>query len=84
MSPSGSSYDNCIAIHAEANAFLHSDYSSQPKKLYVNGPPCLGCAKLIANSTITDVYYVTDNEYQNWDSIEMFLNTAKVRTHRVK
>lgn len=84
MSPNGTNYDNCIGIHAEANALLHSDYSSRPKKLYVNGPPCLTCAKLIANSTITDLYYVADKDYENWDSIEMFLNTAKVRTHRVK
>jgi len=55
-SASGSSYDNCIAIHAEANALLHSDYSSKPVKIYVNGPPCFTCAKLIANSTIKEVF----------------------------
>lgn len=84
MSPSGSSYHNCIAIHAEANALLHSDYSLRPKKLYINGPPCLSCAKLVANSTITDVYYVSDEEYKDWDAVEQFLNSCKVVTHRVK
>jgi dCMP deaminase len=84
MSPSGSNYDNCISIHAEANALLHSDYSSRAKKLYVNGPPCLSCAKLIANSTITDVYYVTDSDYENWESVELFLNSAGVSTHKIK
>jgi dCMP deaminase len=84
MSPSGSDYDNCISIHAEANALLHSDYSSRAKKIYVNGPPCLGCAKLIANSTITDVYYVADSDYSNWDIIESFLNSCNIKTHRIK
>lgn len=84
MSPSGSNYDNCIAVHAEANAFLHSDYSARPVKLYVNGPPCLTCAKLIVNSTVKDVYYVADSDYSNWEEIESFMNTSGVRTHRVK
>jgi dCMP deaminase len=44
MSINGSNYDNCIAVHAEANALLHSNYSSEPKKIYVNGPPCFSCA----------------------------------------
>lgn len=84
MSPSGSNYDNCISIHAEANAFLHSDYSARPTKIYVNGPPCITCAKMIANSTVTDVYYVHDDDYVNWKEIEEFLLSAGVHTHRVK
>jgi dCMP deaminase len=84
MSPNGSNYDNCIAIHAEANALLHSDYSARPTKIYVNGPPCLNCAKLIANSTIEHVYYVSDSDYTNWEDVEMFLNKAGVHTHKVK
>jgi len=84
MSQSGSNYDNCISIHAEANAFLHSDYSSIPIKIYINGPPCLSCAKLIVNSTVKHVYYVADDDYSNWKEIEQFLNMSKVETHRVK
>jgi len=72
-SPSGSDYDNCIAIHAEANAFLHSDYSSRPSSIYVNGPPCFSCAKLIANSTVKNVYYISDQSYSDWDKVEKFL-----------
>jgi dCMP deaminase len=54
--PGGTPYDYgpglCIAIHAEANALLHSDYTARRHggTLYVNGPPCMGCAKLVANS----------------------------------
>lgn len=72
-SPSGSNYDNCIAVHAEANALLHSDYSSRAKKIYVNGPPCYSCAKLLVNSTIHTVYYLPDNSYKQWKEIKSFL-----------
>jgi dCMP deaminase len=79
-SPNGSNYDNCIAIHAEANAFLHSDYNSNPTRLYVNGPPCFSCAKLIANSTVNKVFFIYDKAYTNWDNVEKFLNDCNVET----
>lgn len=82
-SPNGSSYDNCFAVHAEANALLHSNYSSSASKLYVNGPPCFSCAKLIANSTIKKVYYKSDDSYVMWNEIEAFLNKAGVETYKV-
>lgn len=82
-SPHGSNYDNCIAIHAEANAFLHSDYSSRPTKLYVNGPPCFSCAKLIANSTVKDVYYIEDIGYKDWPNIDKFLFNSKIITWKI-
>lgn len=83
-SPSGSNYDNCIAVHAEQNAFLHSDYSSHPTKLYVNGPPCFTCAKLIANSTVKTVYYLDDPSYREWEKVKLFLNKANVETVMVE
>jgi dCMP deaminase len=82
-SPSGSSYANCIAIHAEANALLHSDYSSAPKKLYINGPPCFECAKLIANSTVKEVFYLEDSDYADWYNVKDFLQKAKVTVNKV-
>lgn len=84
MSDSGSSYDNCIAVHAEANALLHSDYSSQAYKIYVNGPPCFSCAKLIANSTIEQVYYIEDNSYKDWENINSFLRKANILTYEIE
>ena len=57
----GGSYDNCYSVHAEQNAFLHSDFSHKPTKLYVNGTPCFTCAKLIRNSTIKEVYYIPED-----------------------
>jgi dCMP deaminase len=60
----GIDYSNCIAIHAEANAHLHSDYTARQAAggtLYVNGTPCYDCAKLTANSGLTRVVYIDDH-----------------------
>jgi dCMP deaminase len=52
----GSVYDNCIAIHAEANALLFADRSLlEGGTIFVSSPPCFGCAKLIANSGLVQV-----------------------------
>lgn len=77
-SPSGSLYDNCIAIHAEANALLHSDYSSRARILYVNGPPCFSCAKLIANSTVQSIFYIGDESYLDWENVKDFLIKSNI------
>jgi dCMP deaminase len=83
-SPSGSVYDNCIAVHAEQNAIIHCNYSSKPIKLYVNGPPCFSCAKIIANTTIKDIYYLEDASYTDWENVNSFLNLAGVNTHKIE
>lgn len=72
-SPSGSVYDNCISIHAEQNAFIHSDYSLEPFSLYVNGPPCFTCAKIIVNSTVKNLFCTIDNSYEDWKNVKSFL-----------
>lgn len=82
-SPNGSIYDNCIAVHAEANALLHSNYSSRAKKIYINGPPCYACAKLIANSTIKEIYYIEDESYKNWDRVVSFLSKSNISLTKV-
>lgn len=83
-SEAGSNYDNCIAIHAEQNALLHCDYSSSPRKMFVNGPPCFTCAKMIANSTVKDVYYLSNFEYKDWHNINNFLDKCGVRLNRIE
>lgn len=77
-SPSGSNYDNCIAVHAEQNAFLHSDYHAKATTLYVNGPPCYTCAKLIVNSTVSRLVYIRDESYKSWPDVHKFLEANKV------
>lgn len=63
----GSPYGNCIAVHAEANALLHSDRSGRTGgTLYVNGPPCWDCSKLIAGSGIKTVVHTPDEAYADW------------------
>ncbi len=52
----GSSYSNCVSVHAEANALLFADKSLiRGGTVYVTNPCCWECAKLIANSGIKRV-----------------------------
>ncbi len=78
-SSSGSQYDNCIAQHAEAGALLWSDTAlRQGGTLVVNGPPCMGCAKLIASSSLVRLVCLEDPSYRNWHSVRDFLHAAGV------
>ena len=77
-SPNGSNYDNCMSIHAEQNALLHSDHSARPTRLYVNGPPCFTCAKLIVNSTIKKVFYIRDESYSDWPKVAEFMKQNNI------
>lgn len=59
-----SDYDSgtgiCISNHAEANCLLHADRSRiEGGTIYVSAKPCLGCAKLIANSGLNRVVWRT-------------------------
>lgn len=76
-SDAGSNYDNCISQHAEAGALLWSDNSMrQGGTLIVNGPPCMGCAKLIASSGIKRVVFFKDDNYNDYDSVRNFMLSA--------
>lgn len=77
--PARSNYDDCIAIHAEANALLHSNYAQvQGGTLVVNGPPCFTCAKLIVNSGLRRVVYLCDDSIPQWPRVENFLRDAGI------
>lgn len=78
-SVSGWGHDNCISIHAEANAILYSSPEEREgASIYITGVPCFSCAKLIANSGITEV--VSDGEvYDGWESVRDFLLACGVR-----
>ena len=72
-SPNGSSYDNCIANHAEANALLWSDpHDRKGGTLIVNGPPCFSCAKLICSSGISRVICYDDTAYEQRVHVSRF------------
>lgn len=77
--PSGWGHDNCIAIHAEANALLFAaPEDREGASLYITGPPCFTCAKLIANSGIEEVV-ATGEAYEGWDRVRNFLLDCGVR-----
>jgi dCMP deaminase len=54
-------YDDCYALHAEANALIAADRSTwQGGTIYVLGDCCFNCAKLIANSGLARVVVKVD------------------------
>lgn len=51
-------YDECLAIHAEANALVHSNrLDCVDGTIYITGPPCPGCEKLIRASGIRRIVW---------------------------
>lgn len=63
-SPPLSSYDNCISVHAEANALLYGDYGRiRNGTIYVTRLPCYSCRKLIQGAGIARVVYPDDNGF---------------------
>jgi len=54
-------------VHAEANAILNSTQSLKGATLYVTLFPCNECAKLIIQSQIKEVVYVS-NKHKDTDS----------------
>lgn len=77
--PSGWGHDNCIAIHAEANAILYSSPEERDgASIYITGVPCFMCAKLIANSGIEEVV-ATGEAYDGWERVRDFLLDCGVR-----
>lgn len=80
---SGWGHDNCIAIHAEANAILYSSPGERDgSTIYITGVPCFGCAKLIANSGIVEVV-TTGPPYEDWDRVREFLLNCNVRVRLI-
>ena len=82
QSSHGSSYANCVAVHAEANALLHSDRSAREGgTLVINGPPCWDCSKLIAGSGIKTVVYKEDDAYADWPKCQQLLESVGIKLH---
>ena len=81
--PSGWGHDNCIAIHAEANAILYSSPSERERAtIYITGVPCFTCAKLIANSGISEIV-TTGDPYDEWGNVRKFLLDCGVRVRLI-
>ena len=61
-------YDDCISIHAEANALMFCDRRDREGgTIYVTTSMCYTCAKLVANSGLSRVvlHPQTGDEYRN-------------------
>jgi dCMP deaminase len=72
-------YDNCVALHAEANALLFASPDERKgATLYSTAAPCFACAKLIANSGVTEVV-TGGGRYEGWDATRRFLQDCQVR-----
>lgn len=57
--PSLSGYDNCISVHAEANALLYADRDKcEGAILYVTGKPCAWCERLMEGAGISKCLYL--------------------------
>lgn len=83
----GSSYDNCVSVHAEINALVNTSSrdSRMGGTLYVNGEPCYSCAKAVANSGISEVVYTSDPDYvyQDFKKVEDLFEAMDIRLSRV-
>lgn len=60
-------YNNCVAIHAEANALLFASRSQfEGGTIYVTHICCFDCAKLIANSGLSKVVIEFENSERDF------------------
>lgn len=76
--PAGSGYEDCIAIHAEANAIMFSSPEERSgATMYCTQHPCFGCAKLLANSGVGEVVVV--GTYDGFEFTRRFLQDCGVR-----
>lgn len=72
-------YDNCVALHAEANALLFSGPDERAgATIYTTAAPCFACAKLVANSGIGEVV-AAGGRYEGWEQTRAFLIECGVR-----
>lgn len=63
--PGNINYNNCPALHAEANALLMTDRSLRAGgTIYITSFPCADCRKLISNSGLKRMVIGVDGEHE--------------------
>ncbi len=70
---SGTRHEKCRAVHAEQNAIIQAalhGVSIADSTLYCTHQPCILCAKMIINSNIRRVVYITP--YPDTDALQFF------------
>lgn len=74
----------CFGLHAEANAILFTaPHDREGATLYITAPPCLDCAKLIANSGLREVV-APQAAIEDLDKVKKFLLDCRVRVRFLK
>lgn len=77
-------YDDCHAVHAEANALVRADYARMAgSTLYASTSVCKGCAKSVANSGVVRVVHrVGGDRYRSPELTEAFLRECGLEVVR--
>jgi dCMP deaminase len=55
--PAFSSYESCVAIHAEANALIRAGEKAVGGTLIITCPPCHECARLAKAARVARIIY---------------------------
>lgn len=77
---SGDPADPCYGLHAEANAILYAGPADREgATIYITAPPCFDCAKLIANSGLTEIVALAVGAPGDFETIRKFLLDCRVR-----
>lgn len=74
--PSGSQLSDCMAVHAEMNAFLQLTSTSE-LTAYITVTPCFECAKVICNSNVTRI--VASGAYKHVNVTDAMFNLAGIK-----
>lgn len=67
----GQRYEECVAAHSEMNAIAQAAKHGtriDGAMMYITGPPCKLCARLIINSGITHIVYLSTGRYRREDT----------------
>ena len=79
------SYDNCMTVHAEANALLYADRRLyEGGTLYVTSMLCWDCSKMVANSGIGRVVVEVDmmrDAHRNPERSMIFMDECGLEVH---
>lgn len=84
-----SDYLNCkypYVVHAEPNAILNATCPLDDCTLYVTLFPCNECAKLIIQSGIKEIVYMSDKYNGTLENLasKRMLNSAKIKCRQMK
>jgi dCMP deaminase len=74
-------YDDCVSVHAEANAIARADFSRmQGSTIYVSTSCCKACAKMLANAGVQRVVFKheDDRDYRNPEETVRFLRKCGI------